>query len=65
MTTSEDIIYKAYHEGIRNELFIEANRLSALGGKYKHMEMTDKFQIAYDNITNNNNKKKKDNGKRK
>jgi len=62
MSRSEDIIYKAYNEGIRNELFIEANRLTALGGIYKHMEMDDKFEIAYINITN---EKKKDNGKSK
>tara|TARA_R110002167_G_scaffold94835_1_gene252863 strand:+ start:382 stop:573 length:192 start_codon:yes stop_codon:yes gene_type:complete len=63
MGNSEDIIYQAYNEGIRDELFVEANRLTALGGKYKHMEMGDKFQIAYDNIIDN--KKKKENGKSK
>jgi hypothetical protein len=61
MNDSEEIIYKAYEEGIRDELFIESNRLTALGGKYKHMEMKEKFEIAYNNVI----KKKKENGKRK
>jgi len=59
MSKSENIIYKAYNEGIRDELFIEVNRLNGLGGIYKHMEVGDKFEIAYTNIINN--KKKKDN----
>lgn len=56
MDSSEDIIYKAYNEGLRNKLFVEVNRLSKLGGKYKYMEMVDKFEIAYRNITNKEKK---------
>ena len=56
MSKSEDIIYRAYKEGIRDKLFIEVNRLNKSSSIYKHMETGDKFEIAYDNITN---KKKK------
>ena len=51
MSSTEDIVYKAYDEGIRDALFIESNRLTKLGGKYKHMEIGEKFEIAYANIT--------------
>jgi len=50
MSNSEDIIYKAYSEGNRDDLFKEVNRLTNLGGKYKHMETADKFDEAYNNL---------------
>jgi len=56
MSNSEDIVYKAYDEGLRDALFIEVNRLTKLGGKYKHMEVGEKFEIAYDNIIKNKTK---------
>jgi len=51
MSSSEDIVYKAYGEGLRDALFIESNRLTKLGGKYKYMTVGEKFEIAYLNIT--------------
>jgi len=56
VSNSEDIVYKAYDEGLRDALFIEVNRLTKLGGKYKHMEVGEKFEIAYDNIIKNKTK---------
>ena len=66
MSKSEEIVYRVYEEGgrkLRDRLFKESNRLTKLGGIYKHMEIGNKFEIAYANIINN--KKKKENGKSK
>tara|TARA_R110002167_G_scaffold26788_1_gene91937 strand:- start:57 stop:245 length:189 start_codon:yes stop_codon:yes gene_type:complete len=59
MRTSEDVVYEAYSEGNDHvaALFVEVRRLTKLGGKYKHMETTDKFDIAYRNVKEKEAKK--------
>jgi len=61
MSKVEDILYKAYSEGIRKEVFIESNKLDKIGGRYVHMEIGDKFEEAYNNVIKERNK----NGKSK
>ena len=61
MSKVEDILYQAYNEGIRDEVFTESNKLDNRGGKYDNMEIGDKFEIAYNNVIEKRNK----NGKSK
>jgi len=45
----EDILYKAHHEGIKNKVLGESNRLLKQN-KYKYLEVGDRLEIAYNNI---------------
>ena len=45
----EDILYKAYYEGIKYKVLTESNRLSTQV-KYKYLEVGDRLEIAYNNI---------------
>jgi len=45
----EDILYKAHHEGIKNKVLEESNRLLKQN-KYKYLEVGDRLEIAYNNI---------------
>ena len=48
----EDILYKAHYSGIKDKVLIESNRLSKLRG-YKHLEVGDRLEIAYNKIWKN------------
>ena len=54
----EEILYQALDEGIKDKVLRESNRLSKLN-KYKHLEVGDRLEIAYNNIKTINNGKKK------
>ncbi len=54
----EEILYQALDEGIKGKVLKESNRLGKLN-KYKHLEVGDRLEIAYNNI------KEKYNGKDK
>ena len=45
----EDILFKAYYEGIKDKVLIESSRLSTQN-KYKHLEVGDRLEIAYNKI---------------
>jgi|TARA_R110000787_G_scaffold28512_1_gene77791 hypothetical protein len=54
----EEILYQALDEGIKGKVLKESNRLGKLN-KYKHLEVGDRLEIAYNNIKTRNNGKKK------
>ena len=54
----EEILYQALDEGIKDKVLRESNRLSKLN-KYKHLEVGDRLEIAYNNIKTRNNGNKK------
>jgi hypothetical protein len=45
----EDILFKAYYEGIKDKVLIESSKLSTQS-KYKYLEVGDRLEIAYNNI---------------
>ena len=45
----EDVLYKAHYERIKDKVLEESNRLSKLK-KYKHLEVGDRLEIAYNNV---------------
>ena len=45
----EDILFKAYYEGIKDKVLIESARISTQN-KYKNLEVGDRLEIAYNNI---------------
>ena len=45
----EDILFKAYHKGIKDKVLTESLRLSTQS-KYKYLEVGDRLEIAYNNI---------------
>jgi hypothetical protein len=55
MGKAEDLLYEAYNEGIRGEVLTESKNLLDLGGKYKHMEFSDRLEIALNNIREKKN----------
>jgi hypothetical protein len=52
MCKTEDILYEAHGEGIRDEVLAESRRLYEQGGKYNYMEFADRLEIALNNIRN-------------
>lgn len=54
----EEILYQALDEGIKGKVLKESNRLSKIN-KYKHLEVGDRLEIAYNNIKTRNNGRKK------
>ena len=56
MAKAEDLLYEAYHEGIRDEVLAESRRLSELGGVYKHMLFSIRLEKALNNIREKNKK---------
>ncbi len=46
MSSVEDILYKAYDEGIYDEV-MRVSRSLQVQDKYKWMEVKDRFDIAY------------------
>ena len=56
MGKAEDLLYEAYHEGIRDEVLVESRRLSELGGVYKHMLFSIRLEKALNNIREKNKK---------
>ena len=57
MSTSEDILYKAHNEGIRDQVFEEAKRLrTADPKKYKYREYCDVLEEAYKIVIERKNK---------
>jgi hypothetical protein len=50
MCKTEDLLYEAHAEGIRNEVLDESRRLLNEGGKHSHMEFADRLEIALKNI---------------
>ena len=56
MSNSEDLLYEAFNEGIREDVLFESKKLLDLGGKYKHMEFNDRLEIALNNIREKNKK---------
>ena len=48
----EDVLYKAHYEGIKDKVLEESNRLSKLK-KYKHLEVGDRLEIAYNKVWKN------------
>jgi len=50
MCKTEDLLYEAHAEGIRDEVLDESRRLLNKGGKYTHMEFADRLEIALKNI---------------
>jgi hypothetical protein len=58
MSTAEDILYQAYNEGIRAEVFIEVQNLRKEDPKkYKYKEFADIIEEAYNNVKGRENKK--------
>tara|TARA_R110002020_G_scaffold221994_4_gene430272 strand:+ start:945 stop:1121 length:177 start_codon:yes stop_codon:yes gene_type:complete len=54
---SEDILFQAHGEGIPlKKLYAESRKVSK---KYPHMEVGDRYEIAYNNIKIKNDGKKK------
>jgi hypothetical protein len=45
----EEILYQALGEGIKDKVLKESTRLSKLK-KYKHLEVGDRLEIAYNTI---------------
>lgn len=45
----EDVLYKAHYEGIKDKVIEESTRLSKLK-KYKHLEVGDRLEVAYNTI---------------
>ena len=45
----EEILYQALDEGIKDKVLKESNRLGKLN-KYKHLEVGDRLEIAYNNV---------------
>ena len=54
----EEILYQALDEGIKDKVLKESTKLKNLA-KYKHLEVGDRLEIAYNNIKTRNNGKKK------
>jgi len=48
----EDILYKAHYGGIKHKVIEESNRLSKQN-KYKHLEVGDRLEIAYNKVWKN------------
>tara|TARA_Y100000385_G_C12927563_1_gene565331 strand:+ start:523 stop:699 length:177 start_codon:yes stop_codon:yes gene_type:complete len=55
MCKTEDLLYEAHHEGIRDEVLKESRRLYEQGGKYNYMEFADRLELALNNIRNKKN----------
>ena len=49
MSKIEDVLYEAKRRGIRSKVLDESNRLSKQV-KYKHLEVGDRLEIAFNNI---------------
>ena len=45
----EDVLYEAYRRGIKSKVLDESTKLSKLK-KYKHLEVGDRLEIAFNNI---------------
>ena len=57
MANAEDILYKAYNEGIRDEVFIESKKLREENPKkYKYTENVDILEEAYKIVLERKNK---------
>ncbi len=50
MCKTEDLLYEAHNEGIRDEVLIESRKLYDSGGKYTYMEFAERLEIALRNI---------------
>ena len=50
MCKTEDLLYEAHNEGIRDEVLVESRKLYDSGGKYTYMEFADRLEIALRNI---------------
>ena len=50
MCKTEDLLYEAHNEGIRDEVLVESRKLYYSGGKYTYMEFADRLEIALRNI---------------
>ena len=53
MSKTEDLLYEAHDEGIRDEVLLESRKLYDSGGKYTYMEFADRLEIAIRNIREN------------
>jgi hypothetical protein len=56
MSKIEDILYMADYEGIKGDVLAESSKLNKKA-KYKHMEVGDRLEIAYNNIKANKQQK--------
>ncbi len=54
MCKTEDLLYEAHNDGIRDEVIAESRRLSDLGGEYTHMPFSDRLEKALNNIRKKN-----------
>ena len=66
MSKIEDVLYEASRRGIRSKVLDESNRLSKQA-KYKHFEVGDRLEIAFNNVVEIYKYKaiKKNDGKKK
>lgn len=49
MCKIEDVLYMAYYEGIKDDVLVESSKLNKQA-RYKHLEVGDRLEIAYNNI---------------
>lgn len=49
----EDILYEAHRKGIKSKVLKESTKLSKLK-KYKHLEVGDRLEIAFNNVLKRN-----------
>jgi hypothetical protein len=54
MSKTEDLLYEAHDEGIRDEVLLESKKLHDSGGEYTYMEFADRLEIALRNIREKN-----------
>tara|TARA_R110000803_G_C11740251_1_gene290953 strand:+ start:336 stop:521 length:186 start_codon:yes stop_codon:yes gene_type:complete len=57
MSKSEDILYKAHHEGIKDEVFEESKKMKAQDPAWHHVEYCDCLEEAYRRVKERKNKK--------
>lgn len=49
MSKIEDVLYEAHRRGIKSKVLDESTRLSKQA-KYKHLEVGDRLEVAFNNI---------------
>jgi len=58
MSKTEDILYKAHHEGIKDAVFTESKKMRNKEPNWKHSEYCDCIEEAYLRVRERNKLKK-------
>ena len=57
MSNSEDILYEAYQEGVRDEVFVESKKMRRTEAQWKYKDFSDCIEEAYRRVKERKNKK--------